>query len=206
MKKLSALASAAAVTFSAANAAIIDGAVTDGEGIFVELTAPWGGASSPDDTVGKNTFDDPNLYAFFEGRFTVGADLALDIGGLTAGQKVDSFYVFFDPDSSTSVEGYIDFRTDIVGVATSTALVNATDVYSHPAITYLTPKLRGLETGDHAVLDGINRIVVDWHASSPGDFIRVFTVSDVPLPAGLWVFLTGLCGVAAKSRRKKSSS
>ena len=190
----------------AASAAVIGGAVTGGGGggSFIELTAPFGGVSSPANTVGNNTIQDPNLYAFDEGVFNVVADLALDFGGLSAGQKIESHFVFFDPKGGTDMEGYVDFDSDIIGVAALTALVNATDIYGNPAITYLTPGLRGLENNDIFGVNG-NRLTIDWRASTPGDFIRVFTVSEVPLPAAAWVFLAGLGGLAARLRRKKQA-
>ena len=208
MKKTGFIAFAMTIAFAAsAQAAIVGGAITGGTapGTFVELTVPFT-ESDPDNTVGNNTFQRGNLYAFFEGTFTVGADLALDIGGVSAGDVIESYYVFFDPRTSKSLEAYVDFSTEILGVATSLASLNATDIFGAPSVTYLSPNLRGLEANDSAALSGLQRVVLDWKASTPGDYIRVLTVSEVPLPAAAWVFLAGLGGIAAKTRRKKAAA
>ncbi|MEZ5892936.1 MAG: VPLPA-CTERM sorting domain-containing protein [Parvularculaceae bacterium] len=207
MKRLALFACAAgAMLFAPAHATIVGGDITGGTstGSFVELTVPFT-ESNPDNTVGNNTFQDPNLYAFNEGTFVVAADLALDFGGLIAGETVQSHYVFFDPAGTTSVEGYVDFAGDIIAVAVNLAALTASDIYGAPSVMYLSPALRGLEPGDTVALDGLKRLLIDWTASTPGDFIRVFTkVNDVPLPAAAWVFLAGLGGIAARLRRKKA--
>lgn len=218
VKKLVVSASAAilaAFSISSASAAIVGGAITGGQaqsqgGAFFELSAPFTD-SVPDNTVGKNTFQNPNFYAFTEGSFTVGADLDLnfgakDFGSLKKGQVVESHFLMYDPKKSTTMQGYVDFDGPIVGIATSFAALSATDIFGHPAITYLTPNLRGLEKRDQIALNGLNRLVVDWRASSPGDYIRVFTVTEVPLPAAAWVFLAGLGGLAANARRRKKTA
>lgn len=191
----------------AASAAVVGGAVTGGGGggSFIELTPPFGGVSNPPNTIGNNTIQDPNLYAFDEGVFITVADLALDFGALTKDQRIESHFVFFDPQNGTNMEGYVDFANRIIGVAALTSLVDATDIYGNPAITYLTPVLRGLENNDSFSVSG-NRLTVDWRASTPGDFIRVFTVAEVPLPAAAWIFLAGLGGLAARLRRKKQTA
>ena len=218
MKSLSVFTSAAAfaaVSVSGASAAIVGGAVTGGQaysqgGAFVELSAPIL-ESNPDNTVGNNTFQNPNFYAFTEGSFTVGADLSLnfgakDFGELKEGQVVESHYIMYDPKKLTTMEGYVDFDGPIVGIATSFNALSATDIFGNPAITYLAPNLRGLENRDKIAIEGLSRLVVDWRAGSPGDFIRVFTVKEVPLPAAAWVFLAGLGGLAARARARKKAA
>ena len=213
MKRIltAALATIGAMALAPAHAGIVGGAVTGGQadaqgGIFVDLTVPFT-ESNPDNTVGNNTFQDPNLYAFVEGTFVVTADLALDIGGLTMGQTVTSHYVAYDPNGDTTIEGYIDFDGPIVGIATSLATLVATDIYSAATVTYLSPNLRGLEPNqDSVALQGLNRILIDFRASTPGDYIRVFTLSEVPLPAAVWLFLAGAGGLAANARRKAKAS
>ncbi|MEL7485816.1 MAG: VPLPA-CTERM sorting domain-containing protein [Pseudomonadota bacterium] len=204
------LAAAAALLAGSAQAAIVNGGITGGSavgagGAFVELSVPFMDMNG-NTAVGNNTFQDPNFYAFSEGVFTVGADLPLDVGGLTAGQIVESHYVFFDPAGSTSLEGFINFDNDIIGIATSLGALEASDLFGNPLVTYLSPNLRGLENNDQIALNGTMQLLVDWRASTPGDFIRVFTVSDVPLPAAVWMFIAGFGGLAARAKAKKANA
>ena len=151
-----------------------------GQGRFVILDPGAGFA------VGADTFDDDNLYAFPEVQgIALGADLAVEIGTgpIPAGTPVDSHYVFFD-----SVDGhhfgFVQFDAPILGVATSQASMAATDRFGHPDITYLSPSLRGLETGDEVWIDADDptRLLVLWAGSSPGDYIRVFTLASDAAP------------------------
>ncbi|MEL6265670.1 MAG: hypothetical protein AAFR52_08480, partial [Pseudomonadota bacterium] len=86
-----------------AGATVIGGAVVSGQGAFVHLVPPLAG-SVPPNTVGEDTFEDPNLYAFDEDQnIRLEAPLAVDQditglpGVLAAGSIVASHYVFFDP-------------------------------------------------------------------------------------------------------------
>ncbi len=209
MKILKSIACAALLTTfgaTASNAAIVTGQVTGGQslsqgGVFVELTAPFT-QSSPNSTVGRNTFQDPNLYAFNEGVFTVSADLALEFGSLTAGQRIESHLIAYDPRRSTTMTGYVDFDGEIIGVASSLSSLVATSIYENASVNYRYPRLVGLERRDSFALSGLQRILLDFRASSPGDYVRVFTASEIPLPAAAWLFLAGIAGLIAKTRRK----
>src|SRR6185437_5533461 len=91
---------------SQAQATIVSGSVTSGTGSFVKLTVPFT-ASTPDNTVGDDTFQNNNLYGFDEGQNIVIStalqvdDLANGLGGgtgpgsLAKGTVVASHYVFF---------------------------------------------------------------------------------------------------------------
>lgn len=181
---------------TSAHAVIIGGAVTDiagavsndafdQGGVFVELSLPFTPPNGPANTVGNNTFQTPNLYAFNEGQ-----NITLGAGGLSvnqsstgsnllaAGTIVASHYVFFDPGPSTRQQGYVDFDADILGVITSTSLLAASDSLLNNNVTYLSPTARGLESNDSVSIGGTsegNRLYVNWQASTPGDFVRVLT-------------------------------
>lgn len=176
---------------SMSSATIVSGLVTGGTaqsqgGIFIKLS-PGFTQSDPDNTVGQNTFDTPNLYGFDESQNTTvlasEGPLAVDIlasggsGTLPVGTVVASHYVFFDPGPSTSQTGYVDFDADILAVVTSTSNLAASDYLANTGVTYLNPGARGLEPGDVVAIDGGNpqRLNVNWRASSPGDFVRVLT-------------------------------
>jgi hypothetical protein len=173
----------------AANAVVIGGAITGGTafgaGSFIELTLPFNPPNGNPNEVGQNTFDTPDLFAFNEGQnLTLLAPLDVNIlagggsGQLPTGTVLASHYVFFDPGPSTTQIGHVDFDSDILGIITSTALLAASDpLLINNNVIYLNPGARGLESGDSTVIDGgnANRVLVDWAASSPGDFVRVLT-------------------------------
>ncbi|RKF16139.1 VPLPA-CTERM sorting domain-containing protein [Roseovarius spongiae] len=195
---------------TASSAAIVGGDVTHGSGSFSIL--------DPTSTfsVGEDKFDDANLYAFNEDQnIIIPSAISVDIGtGPDKGDVVASHYVFFDPAALTSQKGYVDFDADIFGIATSTANLDASDFLLNNNVTYLNPSLRGLEAGDSVAIDTSNskRLLIDWTASSPGDYVRVFTKqsssgpppsSPVPLPAGAPLILTALGALALLRRRRK---
>lgn len=132
-------------------------------------------------SVGFDTFDDDNLYAFDEDQnITLQAPIKVDIGGsngvIPAGEVVASHYVFFDSLSGIQY-GYVDFDAPILGVATYQDTMGATDFLANTTVNYISTELRGLEEGDQVWIDADdpNRLWVYWAGSSPGDYIRVFT-------------------------------
>ena len=210
-----------AVTISGASAVVVGGDVTAYSGTlsnaqFIILDLPFTPTNGNINTVGNDNFQKPHLYAFNEDQnITLDRDVEVNVGtDLLEGQMVASHYVFFDPKASRSQKGYVEFDAKVLGIATSTALLNASDFLANTLVTYLMPGLRGLEKGDHATIDKDNpfRINVDWDASTPGDYIRVFTerspLAAVPLPAAL-PLLTGALGylgwIGWRRRRRGSS-
>lgn len=198
-----------AITSTQAN--IIGGSVTSGDGTFIELSIPFV-ESTPDNTVGNNTFQNNNLYAFNEGQnIELLANLSADdIGGgvagqLAAGTVVASHYVFFDPSNTTHQEGYVDFDSDILAVITSTGLLAASDFLLNNGVTYLNPAARGLEPDTDTVWFSGARVFVDWTASTPGDYIRVLTTFspgiEVPESSLFFLMLIGLAGIFLNRRR-----
>ncbi|MGR8929851.1 MAG: VPLPA-CTERM sorting domain-containing protein [Gammaproteobacteria bacterium] len=205
------------------SATIVSGAVTGGQAFtqgatFVKLSVPFAD-STPDNTVGDDTFQNPNLYGFDEDQnIPIASPLAVNIladgnggqsgaGVVPAGSTVASHYVFFDPNATTTQIGTVTFDSDIFGVITSTANLEASDFLVNTGVTYLNPSLRGLEAGDHVTITALRTITVDWSASTPGDYVRVLTDfspgATVPLPAGFWLFGTGIAGLIGFSKRKK---
>ena len=200
-----------------ANATILSGAVTSGGGSFIKLGVPFT-ESTPDNTVGDNTFQNTNLYGFDEGQNIVIShvlnvdDLADGLGGgmgpgsLAIGTVVASHYVFFDPAGTSSQKGWVNFDSDILAVISSTAKLAASDFLIHTGVTYLNPAARGLESGDTVSITGMRQIGVDWTASSPGDYVRVLTTFSpaVPEPSSLGLVVIGLaCVGVARMRRKQ---
>ena len=193
-------------------AIIISGNVDVGTGDFIKLNVPFT-ESNPDNTVGNNTFQDPNLYGFDEGQnILLTSDLNVDIlastglaGTLSSGTVVASHYVFFDPRNSTSQEGTVTFDSTVLAIITSTANLSGSDFLINNGVTYQNPGLRGLESGDSAFLTNAMTVGVDWRASTPGDYIRVLTEfspgGEVPLPASVWFLLTGVAGLGVIRKR-----
>ena len=156
----------------------LDGKITASSesGTFVKLDP------SEDFAVGNDTFQDDNLYAFDEDQnIVLKEDLLVDIGVhgrvIPKGTTVASHYIFFDPSWGSYQRGYVEFDAHILGIATSQYTLKASDYLANTAVTYLNPTLRGLEWEDRVWIDPDNpfRIQVDWTASTPGDYIRVFT-------------------------------
>lgn len=185
-------------------ATIIGGSSTSG--VF-QLIDPIPGGF----TVGNNNQQSPNLFGFNEDQnIVIASPVSVDIGtGPISGDVVASHYIFFDPDNSTTTVGWVDFDADIFGIITSTALLSASDFLANTGVTYLNPGLRGLEGGDTAIIDPgqANRVLIDFTASSPGDYIRVLTMrsprADVPEPSMALILGLGLLGVYGLRRRKK---
>ena len=190
------------------DATVIGGGVTSGSGSFVKLSIPFT-ESDPDNTVGANTFQSPNLFAFDEDQnINISSEVQVNVGtNPQAGDVVASHYVFFDP-TSGSQTGFVDFDAPIFGVATSTANLANSDFLANTGVNYLNPTLRGLESGDSVSIDPTNaaRLLVDWTASSPGDYVRVLTQrspladNPIPNPATLIFFVFGLTFLAFGSR------
>lgn len=190
-----------------ARAVILTGEVLAGSsfakgGRFVELTETDGLS------IGADTFDDHNLYAFNE-RQNVFSDevIEVDIGrNIAAEELVASHYVAYDP-VRANIKARVIFDAPIIGIATSTANLAASDFLMNSSVNYLNPSARGLEGRDWIRIDPDNAaaLVLMLHATSPGDFIRVFTersrVAEVrgiaentaiPVPPAIAALGTGL--------------
>ena len=203
-----------------AHAVVVSGNVTAGVGGFAVLTPGVDFRSTPADTVGNNNHQANDLFAFNEDQnIVLLADLTVDqinsglgptvVSGnnILAGVTVASHYVFFDPASTASQEGNVVFDAEIVGVATSLATMDASDFLANTGVNYLSPSLRGLESGDTVSFVG-QTLFVDWSANNPGDYVRVFTLrspgANVPVPAAGLLLLTGVAGLAGLSRKRRA--
>lgn len=208
------------------SATVISGEVTGGGATnfgatFIKLTVPFT-ESDPDNTVGDDTFQNPNLYAFDEDQnILLTADLLVDdladgagggsgAGSIFAGTVVASHYIFFDPQGNRTQIGNVSFDSNVLGVISSTDNLAASDFLINTGVTYLNPTLRGLEDDgtDTVTITGLQTITVDWYAGTPGDYIRVITelspAAVVPVPTAVWLFASALM-VLVRVRSKISA-
>ncbi len=147
-------------------------------GVFVKLTVPLANPHGPANSVGQDTFNSPNLYAFDEDQnIVLKADLAVDVGKnpIPAGKTVASHYVFFDPGPGTEVFGVVDFDSPVLAIITGTDTLAASDFLAKTGVNYLNPSARGLEPGDYVSISDTKQITFHTVASSPGDYVRVLT-------------------------------
>lgn len=183
---------------TSANAAVVGGSINLAvtPGINYQTIAP-------PPQVGQNNHNDPTLYAFNELQdVTLGNDLFVDGGSISAGTRVNVHYVFFDPDGPSRAVGDVTFDGDILGVMSSRFLLVASDFLRAPSTNYNSPFsiLRGLESNDaYAFLD--DKLFVDFRASSPGDYIRV--VTTVPIPPAIILFFSALVSLTLFRRRQR---
>lgn len=199
-----------------ATATIVGGSVTGGTafaagGIFVELVPPLPNPFGPPNSVGNDTFQSPDLFAFDEDQnIVLTAPLFVDVGAspLPIGTTVASHYVFFDPGPTQSIVGTVDFDSDVLAIITSTGNLAASDFLANTGVNYLNPGLRGLEAGDSVTISGPRQILFTTTASTPGDYVRVLTALSpgaIPEPESLALFAIALTavGVVAVFRRRR---
>ncbi len=199
-----------------ASATIVSGNVTGGTsatqgGSFIKLSTPFTD-SNPDNTVGNDNFQTPNLYGFDEGQnITLTADINVDLlastgtaGIISQGGTVASHYIFFDPASFTTQQGTVSFDSNIFGIITSSNNLIASNFLGNTNVSYLNSNLLGLEGGDTVSISDPKTISVNWAAGTPGDYIRVLTdysPAAVPVPAAFWLFASSLLGFLGFRRK-----
>lgn len=201
-----------ALLSSPAAAFIVSGSVTTDGAAFVKLVAPFS-ESIPDNTVGEDNLNSPNLFAFDEDQnIVLGVSLNVDLlastgnpGVLAAGTTVASHYVFFDPARRSTIRGRVNFNSPILAVIYTRDNLNASDILLNDGVTYLSPDLRGLEGDDEVSLADFNSLRFRTTASSPGDYVRVLTAFSpdisVPAPAAIALFGLGLAAIGLRRAR-----
>ncbi len=189
-------------------ATIVTGSVTGGTstgGVF-ELLDPIPAGL----TVGNNNQQSPNLFGFNEDQnIAITSTITVDVGtNPVNGNIVASHYIFFDPVLTRRIIGWVDFDADIYGIITGSANLAASDFLANTGVNYVGSTLRGLEPGDSASIDPTmaNRLLINFRAGSPGDYIRVLTMrsprADIPEPSMMGLLGLGLLGMVALRRRK----
>lgn len=124
--------------------------------------------------------------------------------GSWLGQAVKSWFVFWDPRSSSQLKGSIDFGQDILFVHDEKAELMATAGFGKAGLSYdYSNKLVGLEGADRANTSWSGQtLTLKWNASNPGDHVRVMTA--VPEPGTYAMFGAGLLALGLMARRRRA--
>jgi hypothetical protein len=151
---------------------------------------------------------------------TLASDIGVDAGVITAGTKVDSHIIFLNSDGVIEKDdtNTWEFSGNILGVQSKR---NGNDFFSSNALfaefsDYFTIgttspfKNVGLESNDIATGDGYtvagSMLDLRMFVREPGDWIRVFTASAVPVPAAAFLFAPALLGFMGLRRKAKKSA
>lgn len=193
-----------------ASASIVTGGgtVNSGAVTFVELTPNVG----PTLNVGNDNQQNANFYAFNESQnitLTVADAASFGLGVIGSDITVDSHYIFFDPKNNT-LDGWVTFDQEIYALITDSVYLSASDILlQNSNVNYVSPNhsARGLEGADTAMIDGGNayQLNVHFRTTSPGDYIRVLTLSPATVaePSMIGLIGFGLVSLMALRRRAK---
>ena len=143
----------------------------------------------------------------------------VDGGTIAKGTKVDSHLIFLNTQGGTRADDRKRwvFSGDIIGVMSneSGSLMNDSNDLLAAFNDYFTTgsslpfNAAGLEQNNIATGDGYTVLgaVLDLRmvVTEPGDWIRVVTVSEVPVTAALWLFAPALMGFLGLRRKSKEA-
>jgi hypothetical protein len=144
----------------------------------------------------------------------LGSAVTVDGGTVAAGTRVDSHLIFLNSSGGTRIDtnALWTFDGNIIGIMSDGpgVLMTNTDSLFAAFNDYFTTgtaapfSAQGLEGADTYSIAG-NTLDLRMLVTEPGDWIRVLTVSEVPVPAALFLFAPALLGFLGL-RRKVSST
>ena len=146
----------------------------------------------------------------------LGSAVTVDGGTVAAGTRVDSHLIFLNSSGNTRIDtnALWSFDGKIIGVMSDGPGVLMTDTDSLFAAfnDYFTTGTtapfgaQGLESNDsYSISAGGYNLKLHMIVTEPGDWIRVLTVSAVPVPAALLMFAPALLGFLGLRRKAKTA-
>ncbi len=199
-----------ALSATASHAAIIGvaGPNSSAGAAAVEISAP---PSIIDDAPGAENLGQQGFNE--RQNVLLGSSINVDGGSVAAGTRVDSHMIFLNTAGNSPAvthNGVVwSFSGTILGVmsdvggtleAASTAVLGAIGTTYPSAFGN-----RGFEGADSYSVSG-NQLTVNMRVTEPGDWIRVITASEVPVPGALPLMLAGIAGLGGLSRRRRDAS
>lgn len=151
------------------------------------------------------------------------SDIAVDGGTIAKGMKVDSHLIFLNTKTGSAYDRQKwVFSGTILGVMSqqngnmlmnsNSQLAAFNNYFAIPGLGTLGPfSAQGLEQMNLEAInqDGYavsgNMLDLAMYVKEPGDWVRVVTVSEVPVPAALWLFAPALAGLVGLRRKSKTA-
>ncbi|HEV7656587.1 MAG TPA: putative Ig domain-containing protein [Mycobacteriales bacterium] len=147
-------------------------------------TAGQAKVSTPPASVQPGAWESDDTIRVFGEKTNQVLSADLTVGGVTipAGTKVNSYYVHADAVGNANTDhpfsGSVSFGTKVLGVATSTAGLQATaPAFGVPGTTYSTSADQGLEYNDTATLSTQSTVSMSFHGYNTADAIRIITLA-----------------------------
>ncbi len=171
---------------------------------------------TPTITYQANGIQDDRIHAWAE-RTAYDNDVEFTVEGgesISIGKRVDSYYFYYNPASTSSITASFAFSSNILGVVVYSAGLANSDHFRVAPAPYAAGNpafaSRGFGTQDDSYVispDG-KTLTVSLNAGNPGDQFRVITLSDIlhtPEPTTLGLVGGACIALALLGRRRKTA-